>query len=256
VTARRLRWPISSAASSQAGADPPASGYHDIDFGDYTGSAFVNGVLMPVWADNSNSTGDNPDGTLGRFDLYTASILVQTPQPRSLTALGPAKVWLGLKNSDDVGLRFDLLATVFVGTTKVGEGRLDNVPAGSSGFNNALLKAIPLAVTGSPAPVPPDASLRFTVAARRTCAGDGHDTGTARLWYNGSGIDSGARRGAGTRFDATIAESTTTYFLRESFALDTAGGTSNRWIDKLLTSRLACPDRPFTSFGTWSIAIP
>jgi hypothetical protein len=32
------------------------------NYGDYTGLAFFGGSLFPVWADNSNSTGDNPNG--------------------------------------------------------------------------------------------------------------------------------------------------------------------------------------------------
>jgi hypothetical protein len=45
-----------------------------IDFGDYTGLAFHAGIAMPAWADNSNSTGDNPDGALHAFDIYTARV--------------------------------------------------------------------------------------------------------------------------------------------------------------------------------------
>jgi hypothetical protein len=30
-----------------------------------------------VWADNSNSTGDNPNGTLHQLDIYTARVRVQ-----------------------------------------------------------------------------------------------------------------------------------------------------------------------------------
>jgi len=44
------------------------------DVGDYTHAAFVAGSFWPAWSDNSNSTGDNPDGTLHQFDLYTARI--------------------------------------------------------------------------------------------------------------------------------------------------------------------------------------
>jgi hypothetical protein len=51
----------------------------NFDFGDYTGLTFFGGVLYPCWADNSNSTGDNPDGTLHYFDLYTARVTVNTP---------------------------------------------------------------------------------------------------------------------------------------------------------------------------------
>jgi hypothetical protein len=45
-----------------------------VQFGDYTGLGFVGGVAHPGWADNSNSTGDNPDGVLHAFDLYSAAV--------------------------------------------------------------------------------------------------------------------------------------------------------------------------------------
>ena len=44
------------------------------DTGDYTHAAFVAGSFWPAWSDNSNSTGDNPNGTLHQFDLYTARV--------------------------------------------------------------------------------------------------------------------------------------------------------------------------------------
>jgi len=44
------------------------------DIGDYTHAAFVSGTFWPAWSDNSNSTGDNPDGTLHQLDLYTAKV--------------------------------------------------------------------------------------------------------------------------------------------------------------------------------------
>src|SRR5262249_32109827 len=56
--------------------------------------------------------------------------------PSILTALNPAKVWIGLKNSDDVGAKFDLKAEVFNGTTLIGFGQLNGAAGGSSGFNN------------------------------------------------------------------------------------------------------------------------
>ena len=45
-----------------------------IDYGDYTGLSFYGGIAHPAWADNSNSTGNNPDGTLHQLDIYTASV--------------------------------------------------------------------------------------------------------------------------------------------------------------------------------------
>jgi hypothetical protein len=47
-----------------------------IDYGDYTGLSFYGGIAHPAWADNSNSTGNNPDGTLHQLDIYTAAVRV------------------------------------------------------------------------------------------------------------------------------------------------------------------------------------
>lgn len=48
--------------------------------GDYTGSAFSDGILYPSWADSSNSTGDNPNGTAG-LDVYTAQVFADNDPP-------------------------------------------------------------------------------------------------------------------------------------------------------------------------------
>jgi hypothetical protein len=47
---------------------------NSIDYGDYSGLSFVGGVAHPAWADNSNSTGNNPDGALHQLDIYTAAV--------------------------------------------------------------------------------------------------------------------------------------------------------------------------------------
>jgi len=175
----------------------------------------------------------------------------RTPTPPNLlTALGPAKVWVGLKNSDDVGLRLDLLAEVFVNATPVGQGQLNDVGSGSSGFNNAILNSVPFSLT--PTPFNPGDSLRLRISVRRTCSGTGHAAGTARLWYNGQPIDAGSPRDAGSRFVATIAGLTSTEFLRPSFNLSTTAGSSRTSIDTLVNSDAPCPGRPFAPFGMWS----
>lgn len=58
-----------SAGTSNSGV----SGNH-IDYGDYSGLSFYKGVAWPSWSDNSNSTGDNPDGALSKLDIYTAAV--------------------------------------------------------------------------------------------------------------------------------------------------------------------------------------
>jgi hypothetical protein len=62
-----------------AGTSNAAAAKNGIDYGDYTGLAFQSDVFMPAWADNSNSTLDNPNGTLSRFDVYTARVTVLPP---------------------------------------------------------------------------------------------------------------------------------------------------------------------------------
>lgn len=47
-----------------------------IDYGDYDGLSFVAGVAHPAWSDNSNSTGNNPDGALHQLDIYTAAVRI------------------------------------------------------------------------------------------------------------------------------------------------------------------------------------
>lgn|GEM_PF-967881 len=50
------------------------------DFADYTALTFYNGTFHPVWADNSNSTSNNPDGAT-RMEIYTARVTVTAGSP-------------------------------------------------------------------------------------------------------------------------------------------------------------------------------
>jgi hypothetical protein len=169
-------------------------------------------------------------------------------QLRQLTGLSPAKVWVGLKNSDDVGTRFDLKAEVYVGGAMVGSGQLDGVAGGSSSFRNARLNSIPLTLSG-PVAIEPGSLLSITLSVRNTCWGRTHNRGRARLWFNDSQADS--------EFDATIDGVSSNYYLRSGSTLDTTPGPGPRsTIDVLVSDKAACPTRPFTPFGTWSIALP
>ena len=65
---------ISAGISNASAVDP------NFDYGDYDLMDFSNGVFYRTWADNSNSTGDNPNGT-GALDIYTAKTGVRPPPP-------------------------------------------------------------------------------------------------------------------------------------------------------------------------------
>jgi hypothetical protein len=143
----------------------------------------------------------------------------------------------------------DLKAEVFLSGEKISEGQLNNVASGSSGFNNAKLNTIPLTLA-TPVELLGNDELEITLSVRRTCFGGGHNSGTPRLWFNDSQADSG--------FGATIDEDTTSaFFLRELFTLTTDPGTGpKQTIDVPVNSKVACPDRPFKPFGTWSMTLP
>jgi hypothetical protein len=63
---------ISAGTSDQARS---VAALRKADYGDYTGNAFAGGRLVAAWADNSNSSGDNPEGTTN-FDVYASAIRV------------------------------------------------------------------------------------------------------------------------------------------------------------------------------------
>jgi hypothetical protein len=140
----------------------------------------------------------------------------------TLSALSPAQVWVGLKNSDDVGIRFDLRAEAYEDGTLVASGQLNSVAGGGSGFNNAKLDAIPFgpfAPTGFPA----GSTLSLKLYVRNACTGPTHNAGTARLWFNDGAANS--------HFGATIGASTSDYFLRDAFALATTAGPGPKMVD-------------------------
>ena len=180
----------------------------------------------------------------------------------TIQALSPGKVWIGLKNSDAVGLRVDLLVEVLQNGNLIGFGFLENQTTGSSGFNNAQLKTVEL--FGGGTEVASGDTLALRVSARRTCSGAGHNSGIVRLWYNGQPVDTGATRDAGSRFDVTISGSSTDYFLRNGLVLDSTAGSSRLFLDAAVNSKVACDlenpnapsDRPYTPIGTWSITLP
>jgi hypothetical protein len=61
---------ISAGTSNGHAGDP------GFDYGDYDKMDFTGGVFYRSWADNSNSTGDNPNGTLHGLNIHTAKVTV------------------------------------------------------------------------------------------------------------------------------------------------------------------------------------
>lgn len=161
--------------------------------------------------------------------------------PSQLTVLSPAMAWLGLKNSEDVGTKFDLLAEVLKNDAVVGSGQLNDIAGGSSGFNNAVLRTINMALS-APVDVCAGETLRFRLSVR-IAASSGHRSGTARLWFNDTA--------ANTRFGVTIGGSTRSYYLT-GLLLSTVSGSGPKSTSDVLVDR-ALGGNPFKSFGTWNV---
>lgn len=178
------------------------------------------------------------DGQLSSQDTVSITVF------RRIDAAGPAGVWIGLKNSDDVGTKFDLLAEVYLDGELIGSGITYDVPGGSSGFNNASRRAVALSLSSMPEVHASD-TLSFKLSVRIAVA-SGHRSGTARLWFNDAAADS--------MFSATIGQSPGSYYLLTGSALGTAPGGLRSKIDVFVDR--AQNGNPFKPFGTWSVTLP
>ena len=96
------------AAANGVGIAPPAS---VLELGTTTGSVFYNGQLYPAWADNSNSTGDNGDGTLAQPDINVGHVNVQVAGGATGTlsgAFGDSAGSLTFTTAGESRIRFQL----------------------------------------------------------------------------------------------------------------------------------------------------
>jgi uncharacterized protein len=181
-----------------------------------------------------------------------------------LTALGPARIWLGLKDKRDDddhhnhdgdddddrrGTNFDVRAEVLKNGAVAGSGQVNGVSGGGDDFHDAVLRTIGLTL---PAPVGFAPGDRLALRLSVRIAATGRRKGTARLWFN-----DGA---ANTRFGATLGGPPSQYYLvgtsPASFALkkDVAGTGPKTTVDVFVDR--AAGGNPFRPFGTWSIVVP
>lgn len=218
--------------------------------GDYN---YILDATNSWWGTASGPThSSNPSGTGDSVSDYVNFTPWLTSPPnfcpglylgRVLTSLSPAQAWVGLKNSDDIGIKFDLKAEVYKGIDLIGSGELTSVPGGSSGFNNAKLNSIPLALT-VPVPIQSGDQLSIKLYVRNACSGSGKNSGAARLWYNDSAANS--------HFDATIDAIVNNYYLLDGFLLGLNPGLGpKKTIDIAAGSKCS----PFKLFGTWNTTL-
>jgi uncharacterized repeat protein (TIGR01451 family) len=220
-------------------------------------SATITIVVTPTQAGGISNTASVTANEADPNANNNSATQVSTINPviRQLTALSPADLWVG-QGGRNKKLKLDLLAEVLVNGQVVGSGQLANVNSGTGSFKKAVFDTVSMTL-GSPAAVPPGATLSLRLSVRVACATVGTGiAGTATLWYNGQQVDSGKRKDAGSRFGATIGGANNSFFLRTGFALASAAGTSKQSLNVAVSDASACPARPFTPFGTWSVTIP
>jgi hypothetical protein len=77
---------VIEAANGMGTITPPPATL--LQFGNRIGSTFYNSQFFSAWADNSNSTADNADGTLAQPDIYAALTAIQVTGSTTGTFLG------------------------------------------------------------------------------------------------------------------------------------------------------------------------
>ena len=181
----------------------------------------------------------------------TATITVTNTATKKLTVAGPADIWLGLKNSADVGTKFDVLAEVMKNGAVVAKGQVTAVTLGGNSLtysaNKAVLKEISLAALALPADLVSGDTLSLRMSVKVNSAST-RGSAQATLWFNlpgTSGDDS-------SHLHATIGGSADKYFLVSGFALkkNIAGSGAIASADVTVDKNL------FKSFGTWTIVMP
>jgi hypothetical protein len=101
----------------------------------------------------------------------TAFVLVASAESQ-LAGVGPAHIWVGLKNSDDVGTQFDLQVKVLIGNTVVAQGQTLCVTGLVRNADKAKQVVVPLALVGDGSSAAGDV-LRVRVSARIGTTGQG-----------------------------------------------------------------------------------
>jgi YVTN family beta-propeller protein len=179
----------------------------------------------------------------GPFYAY-ALFIGPSPAPQ-LNDLGGSNLWLGLRNGNEVGSKFDLQAEVFVNNVPAGSGQLNSVPSGGSGFTNAIERLVDLTL---PAPVVFQAGdvLSIRLSVRIAAAVPSHPSAIARLWYGDASANSS--------FDLKIGAVTRRYYLRSGFLLNTTAGTGPRESIDVFINKTPVSNS-FKPLGTWSTPI-
>ncbi len=245
-----------------------------------------------VGSTNNNFYAINPDGSL-KWTFATGGAIGQAPAigadgtiyigsndgnlyalgntTSAITALGPAGVWVGLKNSDDQGTQFDLRAEVYLNSTLIDSGQTLCVTDITRNPANATNANIPIGPISSTSFNSGDV-LSLKLLARigtnpngSKCSGPGgsHNNATGlRLYYDATNRAS--------HLGNVITGVPSDLFLHSNgnaCANAQSTGVTNRFLDGTNPSASAakCLDsgsvnfangNPWSTINSWSITLP
>jgi hypothetical protein len=185
-------------------------------------------------------------------------VLVVNYAQHLVTALEPSRLWIGLKNSDDQGTRFDMRTEVYVNDALVSEGLIRCITGLTRNANKATEVTIPFDPIADSVPAASGDVVSLRVLARigtnpddTKCPGHNSAAGV-RLYY-----DSASRP---SRFVAEITpDPPTNLFLGSDNENDFLDGVAP------VATTAKFKDSPGLSFsggnfwgdiGTWSVTIP
>ena len=180
----------------------------------------------------------------------------QGPPARTLTALSAARLWLGLKNSDDQGTAFDLHVVVAINDIEVAAGETRCVTGVTRNPDKAKEVTVPFDPIDDGTFAPGD-ELSLTIFARigtntdgSKCSGHSNAVGL-RLYYDAM------QRPA--QFRAALApEPLTTFYLRSTGGdvLDEVAPTTTKTTSKDAPGLNFKNGNPWKPIGTWSLKLP
>jgi hypothetical protein len=208
----------------------------------------------PNWIDRTVSLDTDNDIICGVVDSLSPFAIFEGTDAQQLVALAPARLWIGLKNSDDQGTQFDLRAEVYVNGTLVSAG----VTRCITGVTRNPSKAKEVTVPFGPIADAPGDVVSLKVLTRigtnpdnTKCPGHNNAVGL-RLYY-----DAVSRA---SQFGAEITpEQLTDFFLRSAgtdFLLDAIPPTAAIAKFKDSPSLNFSGGNPWKAIGTWSMTLP
>jgi hypothetical protein len=201
------------------------------------------------------ATGNGDPGTGGKSKGFSDYEVVDRPVDDLTT-----KVKIGLKKAKDAGILFDLKAVVKRNGNEVSSGELLGVPGGGKGFENAILRTIPLTVPTETFVGGDNISLKVLV--RNSCLASPQPSGVARLWYDDSSQSQVNEIGATAALPTLYMvrgdddEDENCDHERDRGDLSTSTGTKKKKRDVKVQAPVPTCDGPYRSFGKWSGTVP